>query len=57
MGKTKKMIEWDIMLAINELSHKIQNGKRCVDDDHRDSESIKLLAEAYDIVHRGKRGD
>lgn len=56
MKTIKKMIEWDIMLAINELSSKIQKSLSCdQEENHLNSESIKLLAEAYDIVHRGKK--
>lgn len=55
MKKTKKLIEQSIMLAIDSISEDIQ--KNTFGDGHNriNAESIKLLAEAYDIVHRGKK--
>ena len=56
MKNTKKMIETSILLAIDALSERIQKG--FLEDENRmNAESIKLLAEAYDIVHRGKKVD
>lgn len=56
MNKTKKLIEEAIMLAIDSLSNNIQ--KSIIEDDNaKDALSIKVLAEAYDIVHRGKKVD
>ena len=56
MNKTKKLIEEAIMLAIDSLSNNIQ--KSVIEDDNaKDALSIKLLTEAYDIVHRGKKVD
>lgn len=54
MKKTKKLIEASILLAIDALSERIA---RCsLEDENRmNAESIKMLAEAYDIVHRGKK--
>ncbi len=54
--KTKHLIEESIMLAIDSLSNDIQRGTN-EEDNHTDAKSIKMLAEAYDIVHRGKRGE
>lgn len=56
MNKTKKLIEESIMLAIDSLSNDIQKSS-CEEDNAKDALSIKLLAEAYDIVHRGKKVD
>lgn len=54
MKKTKKLIEASILLAIDALSERIA---RCpLEDENRmNASSIKQLAEAYDIVHRGKK--
>lgn len=54
--KTKKDIEDAINLAIFSISEDIQ---KTTDQDKNKirAEAIKTLAEAYDIVHRGKRGD
>ena len=57
MNTTKKMIEQSIMFAIDELSQKIQNRQCDTEECFRISVTIKSLAEAYDIVHRGKRGE
>lgn len=56
MNKTKKMIEASIMLAIDSISEDIQRSA-CEEENKIRAESIKLLAEAYDIVHRGKKVD
>lgn len=56
MKKTKKMIEASIMLAIDSISEDIQRSA-CEEENKIRAESIKLLAEAYDIVHRGKKVD
>ena len=54
MKKTKKLIEASILLAIDALSERI--ARYSLEDENRmNAESIKLLAEAYDIVHRGKK--
>lgn len=54
--KTKHSIEDAINLAIFSISEDIQ---RTTDEDENKirAEAIKTLAEAYDIVHRGKRGE
>ena len=56
MKKTKKLIEASILLAIDALSERIA---RCSleDENRQNASSIKMLAEAYDMVHRGKKGD
>ena len=54
--KTKKLIEESIMLAIDSLSEDIQKSI-CDEDTKAQAESIKMLAEAYDIVHRGKKAN
>lgn len=54
--KTKHLIEESILLAIDSLSEDIQRSSS-EEDNHTDAKSIKILAEAYDIVHRGKRGE
>lgn len=53
-NKTKHLIEESIMLAIDSLSNCIQTSI-VEENNHIDAKSIKLLAEAYDIVHRGKK--
>ena len=54
MKKTKKMIEQSIMLAIDSISEDIQRTAEEEENKIR-AESIKILAEAYDIVRRGKK--
>lgn len=52
----KNLIEESIMLAIDSISEDIQ--KTTNEDQNKiRAESIKILAEAYDIVHRGKKAD
>lgn len=51
---TKALIEESIMLAIDSLSNNIQSSIN-EENNHIDAQSVKLLAEAYDIVHRGKK--
>lgn len=53
MNKTKRLIEESIMLAIDSISEDIQKTMDCNDNKIR-AEAIKILAESYDIVHRGK---
>ena len=50
----KHMIEESIMLAIDSVSEDIQETMNTEDNKIR-AEAIKTLAEAYDIVHRGKK--
>lgn len=53
MNKTKKQIEASIERAIASISEDITLDN----DDPKNkirAEAIKMLAEAYDIVHRGK---
>ena len=54
--KTKKDIEDSINLAIFSISEDIQ---RTTDEKENKirAEAIKTLAEAYDIVHRGKKAN
>ena len=54
--RTKHLIEESIMLAVDALSERIQRSGN-EEENKIDAESIKMLAEAYDIVHRGKRGE
>lgn len=54
--KTKHLMEESIMLAVDCLSERIQRTGN-EEENKVDAESIKILAEAYDIVHRGKRGE
>lgn len=56
MNKTKKLIEESIMLAIEDLSREIRSSVN-EEENNLDALSIKILAEAYDIVHRGKKGE
>lgn len=53
---TKNLIEGSIMLAVDSISESIQ---RTADAEEIKvyAESIKMLAEAYDIVHRGKTNE
>lgn len=52
--QTKHSIEDAINLAIFSISEDIQRTSE-EDENKIRAESIKLLAEAYDIVHRGKK--
>lgn len=54
MNKTKNLIEESIMLAIDDLSRQIRSSTNEIKTS-QDALSIKMLAEAYDIVHRGKK--
>lgn len=56
MNKTKKMIEEAILFSIASIREDITNTTD-IDENKPRAEAIKTLAEAYDIVHRGKRGD
>lgn len=56
MNKTKKMIEESILFAIESIKEDITNTSDIEENNPR-AEAIKTLAEAYDIVHRGKKGD
>lgn len=56
MNKTKKLIEESILFAIASIKEDITNTSD-IDENKPGSEAIKMLAEAYDIVHRGKKGD
>ena len=52
-NRTKKQIEESINLAIFSISEDIQRTTNEAENKIR-AEAIKTLAEAYDIVHRGK---
>lgn len=54
--KVKTDIEDSINLAIFSISEDIQRTSN-EDENKIRAEAIKNLAEAYDIVHRGKRGE
>lgn len=54
MNKTKKLIEESIMLAIADLSNQIRSSTNEFKTS-QDAASITMLAEAYDLVHRGKK--
>ena len=56
MNKTKKLIEQSILFAIESIKEDITNTSDDLENKNR-AEAIKLLSEAYDIVHRGKKGD
>lgn len=56
MNKTKKLIEQSILLAIDSIREDITNITDIEENKPR-AEAIKTLAEAYDIVHRGKQGE
>ena len=56
MNKTKKLIEESILLAIDSIKEDITNTTDIEENKPR-AEAIKALAEAYNIVHRGKKGD
>lgn len=54
MNKVKRLMEESILLAIDSLKDDIIRG--CDTDENKTSaEAIKVLAEAYNIVHRGKK--
>lgn len=52
----KRLIEESIMLAIDSISEDIQRTADDAENKNR-AEAIKTLAEAYDIVHRGKKSN
>ena len=52
--RTKRLIEESILLAVDSISEDIQRTADEAENKTR-AEAIKLLAEAYDIVHRGKK--
>ena len=54
--RTKRLIEESILLAMDSISEDVQENY-CIEDNKVRAEAIKMLAEAYDIVHRGKRGE
>lgn len=56
MNKTKKLIEEAILLSIEAIRKDIEYTAD-IDENKPKAEAIKALAEAYDIVHRGKKGD
>lgn len=56
MNKTKKLIEEAILFSIDSIRADIATSVDA-DENKTNAESIKLLAEAYDLVHRGKRED
>lgn len=56
MSKTKKLIEESIMFAIDSLSKDIMLNAN-THENMINALSIRALAEAYDAVHRRKRGD
>lgn len=53
---TKRSIEDSINLAIFSISEDIQRTTN-EDENKIRAEAIKTLAEAYDIVHRGKKSN
>lgn len=56
MSKTKRLIEQAVLLAINSISEDIRTNDN-EELNNISASSILKLAEAYDIVHRGKRGE
>ena len=52
--KTRKLIESAIMLAIDKLKENIEAASDA-NAVQVNANAIKALAEAYDIVHRGKK--
>lgn len=53
MNKTKKLIEECILFAISSIKEDITNTSD-IEENKTRAEAIKTLAEAYNIVHRGK---
>ena len=53
--KTRKLIEQSILFAIDDLTQTIITSPDC--NLENCTNAIKILAEAYDIVHRGKKGN
>jgi hypothetical protein len=56
MNKVKRLMEESILLAIDSLKDDIIRNAD-VDENKTSAEAIKTLAEAYNIVHRGKKGN
>ena len=54
MKSTRKMIEQSILFAIAKLSNDIQTTEHDAETRFVDAQTIKELAEAYDLVHYGK---
>lgn len=54
--RTRKLIEKCILFAIASISKDIEDTMD-EEENARCAETIKTLAEAYDIVHRGKKGE
>ena len=52
--KTKILIEKSILFAIDQMRKDIEEFND-LDENKQRAEAIKTLAEAYDIVHRGKK--
>lgn len=53
--KIRRLIEAAIMFAIDALAKDIKDG--LASDDAATAQTIKTLAEAYDLVHRGNGGE
>ena len=53
--KIRRLIEAAIMFAIDTLANKIKDGTAV--DETATAQTIKTLAEAYDLVHRGNGGE
>lgn len=54
MHKTKKLIEQSILLMIDSIKEDMEYTADSEENERR-AAAVKMLAEAYDIVHRGKR--
>lgn len=52
--KIKQMFEESILFAVDSISEDIQKNHDASENEIR-AKAIKTLAEAYDIVHRGKK--
>ena len=55
MNKTKQLMEEAILFAIASIKEDIATSIHTEENALR-AQAIKTLAEAYNIVHRGKRG-
>ena len=53
--ETRVLIEQSILFAIDALTQDIKENKS--KDKRKDAQAVMILAEAFDIVHRGKGGE
>ena len=56
MNKTKRLIEESILFSIESIKEDITSTSD-IEENKQRAAAIKALAEAYSIVHRGKKVD